>query len=107
LTTLSTPDAKEILGRGLDAFIAATSDGQAPQVLYQLQYEQQAGSNRVEVDGPVFTFTGPSVSLSFDDSTLDPVRMAWKKVIGDAAADAEYLTFEDREGVMDDDDVYE
>jgi hypothetical protein len=38
---------------------------------------------------------------------LEPVREAWKKVMGDAAVDTEYFTFADREGAMDDDDVYE
>jgi hypothetical protein len=107
LTTLSTPGAKEILERGLDAFIAATSGDQATQILYQLQYEQRAGPDSFEVDSPVFTFPAPSASLSFDDLTLDPVRVVWKKIMGDAAVDAEYLTFEDREGALSDDDVYE
>jgi Rab proteins geranylgeranyltransferase component A len=107
LTTVATPDAKEVLERALDAFVGATSEDKAPQVLYQLQYEQQAGSDGSEVEDSVFTFPAPSSSLSFNDSTLDPVHEAWKKVMGDAAVDAEYLTFADREGAMDDDDVYE
>lgn len=96
-----------MLEQALVAFIRAMSDDQAPQVLYRLQYEQRAGPDSVKVDGPVFTFPAPSSSLSFDDSTLDPVRVAWRQVMGDAAVDAEYLTFEEREGALDDDDVYE
>lgn len=107
MTTISTLDATEVLERALGAFVGATSDDKAPQVLYQLQYEQQAGSDISEAEGPVFTFPASSSSLSFDDSTLQPVHEAWKKVMGDAAVDAEYLTFADREGAMDDDDVYE
>jgi hypothetical protein len=51
----------------------------------------------------------PSVNLAFDDSTLEPVRKAWQMALGAAAeeADAEYMVFTDREGVGDDDDVYE
>jgi hypothetical protein len=107
LTTLATADAKEVLERALDAFVRATSDGRAAQVLYQLQYEQLAGSGTAGAEGSIFTFPAPSSSLSFDDSTLEPVREAWKKVMGDAAVEAEYMAFEDREGAMDDDDVYE
>jgi len=107
LTTIATPDAKELLERALNAFISATSDERAPQILYQLQYEQQSGSGASEVDGLVFTFPAPSSSLSFNDSVLEQVREAWKKVMGDAAVEAEYLTFTDREGAMDDDEVYE
>jgi len=91
----------------LDAFVGVTGDDVAPQVLYKLQYEQLSGSDTSEVDGPVFTFHAPSTSLSFNDSTLEPVHEAWKKVMGDAAAESEYLSFEDREGAMEDDDVYE
>ncbi|KAK4042506.1 GDP dissociation inhibitor [Parachaetomium inaequale] len=107
LTTLATADAKEVLERALDAFVRTTSDGQAAQVLYQLQYEQLAGSDTSGVEGSIFTFPAPSSSLSFDDHTLEPVREAWKKIMGEAAAEAEYMAFEDREGAMDDDDAYE
>jgi hypothetical protein len=54
----------------------------------------------------VFTFPTRSSPLSFDDSVLEPVREVWKKMMGDAAVEAEYMVFEDREGAVDDDDVY-
>ncbi|KAK4151325.1 GDP dissociation inhibitor [Chaetomidium leptoderma] len=108
LTTLSTPDAKEVLQQALDAFVGVTSDGHpTSQVLYQLQYEQLVGADTFGVEGPVFTLPGLSSSLSFSDSALEPVHEAWRKVMGDAAVDEEYLIFTDREGAMDDDDVYE
>ncbi|KAK4125334.1 hypothetical protein N657DRAFT_570811 [Parathielavia appendiculata] len=107
LTTLSTPDAKAVLERALDIFICPTSGDEAPQVLYQLQYEQRTGPDTFEVDGPIFTFPAPSPSLSFDDSTLVPVREAWKRVMGDAAVYAEYLVFDDRDVALDDNDVYD
>ncbi|KAG7291812.1 hypothetical protein NEMBOFW57_001833 [Staphylotrichum longicolle] len=106
-TTMATSCAKEVLERALDAFTGVTGDEKRPQVLFQLQYDQHAGSGILEAEGPIFTFPAPSSSLSFDDSTLEPVREAWTKVMGDAAVASEYLTFEDREGAMDDDDVYE
>ncbi len=89
----------------MDAFVGTTGDDQVPPILYQLQYEQLAGSESSEVDGPVFTLPAPSSSLAFDDATLEPVREAWKRVMGDAAVESEYLTFEDREGAIDDDEV--
>ena len=88
----------------MHSFVQATGDAQVPQVLYQLQYEQLGGSDTFEVDGAVFTLPTPSFSLSFDDATLESVHEAWKRVMGDAAVDSEYLTFEDREGAMDDED---
>lgn len=107
LTTLATGNVTGILERALYAFIHATSDAQPPQVLYRLQYEQLAGADIARAEGPIYTFPAPSPSLSFDDSVLGPVQEAWKKVMGEAAAEAEYMVFEDREGAMDDDDVYE
>ncbi|KAL2147047.1 hypothetical protein VTI28DRAFT_929 [Corynascus sepedonium] len=107
LTTLATSNVTGILERALDTFIHATSDAQPPQVLYRLQYEQLAGADTARAEGPIYTFPAPSPSLSFDDSVLEPVQEAWKKVMGEAAAEAEYMVFEDREGAMDDDDVNE
>ncbi|KAH6854949.1 GDP dissociation inhibitor-domain-containing protein [Chaetomium sp. MPI-CAGE-AT-0009] len=107
LTTLTTADAKEVLERALDAFVGVTSDGHSSQVLYQLQYEQLAGADTFKAEGSIFTLPAPSPSLSFDDSVLEPVREGWEKVMGEAAVEAEYMVFEDREGAMDDDDVYE
>ena len=104
MTTPTTPHAKDLLDRALHSFVHATGDAQIPQVLYKLQYEQLGGSDTYEADGPVFTLPTPSFSLSFDDATLEPVHEAWKRVMGDAAVESEYLTFEDREGAMDDED---
>ncbi|KAK3298519.1 GDP dissociation inhibitor-domain-containing protein [Chaetomium fimeti] len=106
-TTLTTPDAKEVLQRALDAFLGVTNGDQPSQALYQLQYEQLAGADTFKAEGSVFTLPAPSPSLSFDDSVLEPVREGWEKVMGEAAVEAEYMVFEDREGAMDDDDVYE
>jgi hypothetical protein len=91
----------------LDAFLSAVIPGQAPQVLYKLQYDQLAGSQSLQSDTSVFTFPAPFSSLSFDDSTLQAVHEAWKKIMGEAAVEADYMTFTDREGALDDDDVYE
>ncbi|KAK4235874.1 GDP dissociation inhibitor [Achaetomium macrosporum] len=107
LTTLSTPDANATLNLALDAFLGTITEGQAPSVLYRLQYEQLAGSQRSQSEASIFTFPAPFLSLSFNDSTLQPVHEAWKKVMGDAAVEADYMTFADREGAVDDDDVYE
>lgn len=106
-TTLTTADAKEVLERALDAFVGVTSDDQPSQVLYRLQYEQLAGADTFKAEGSIFTLPTPSPSLAFDDSMLRPVREGWEKVIGEAAAEAEYMVFEDREGAIDDDDIYE
>jgi Rab proteins geranylgeranyltransferase component A len=52
----------------------------------------------------MFTFPSSSYSLAFDDSTLEPVRMAWDKVMGEHADGPDYMQFPAREGADDDDD---
>lgn len=90
----------------MDAFLSALGEGQSPEVLYQLQYEQRDGAHGLRTEGSVVTLPAPSFSLSFDDSTLEPVKEAWRKVMGGTAAEAEYMVFADREGAMDDDETY-
>ncbi|KAL1840843.1 hypothetical protein VTJ49DRAFT_7686 [Mycothermus thermophilus] len=111
LTTTATPDAQELLIRALDAFLnaASTSAGKEARALTKLEYEQGAGGTNsvLTEEGPVLTFPAPFPSLAFNDSVLDLVRVAWKKILGDEAVDEEYLVFADREGVADDGDVYE
>ncbi|KAL2169689.1 hypothetical protein VTG60DRAFT_5742 [Thermothelomyces hinnuleus] len=107
LTTLATANSKELLERALEAFIHVAGGAEAPQILFRLQYEQLAGADVTSIEGSVVTFPTPSPSLAFNDSVLEPVREAWTKVIGEAAAEAQYMVFEDREGAVDDDDVYE
>ncbi|KAK4140234.1 GDP dissociation inhibitor-domain-containing protein [Dichotomopilus funicola] len=107
LTTLTNPNAQEILNNALVGFISATSDAEPSPVLYRLQYEQLAGSDKSHIEGSVFNLPAPSASLSFDDTTLESVREAWAMVMGDDAGGAEYMVFEDREGAAEEDDGYE
>lgn len=101
-------DAYLMLELALDQFLGAVPEDQKPEILYTLQYDQlHGGSEHLGLHGSVFTFPTSTSSLSLDDSILEPVREAWKAVMGEAAIDAEYLTFADREGAVDDDDVYE
>ncbi|KAL2181005.1 GDP dissociation inhibitor [Thermothelomyces heterothallicus CBS 202.75] len=107
LTTLATANSKELLERALEAFTHVAGGAEAPQILFRLQYEQLTGTDVTSVEGSIVTFPTPSPSLAFNDSVLEPVREAWTKVMGEAAAEAQYMVFEDREGAVDDDDVYE
>ncbi|KAK3336662.1 GDP dissociation inhibitor-domain-containing protein [Cercophora scortea] len=106
LTMLSSPDSKNILHRALESLlIALDGEQQRPESLYHLYYEQAGSSMKRQQDGLIFGFPPPSLSLSFDDATLGPVREAWKVVMGEAGAD--YMTFPDREGYVDDDEMYD
>ncbi|XXH02389.1 R8 protein [Hypoxylon texense] len=114
LTTQAAPQAVQRLESALSDLLAAVplSDGQtAPACLYKLQYDQSLSARVASVTerGSVstFAFPSPSLSLAFDDGCLDTVRDAWKLVVGDDAPEDEYMVFQDREGVADDDDAYD
>lgn len=72
-----------------------------------MYYEQGASSVDEQTDDLVFGFPHASPSLSFDDSILESVQEAWRQVMDKAAVDADYMTFEDREGANDEEDMYD
>ena len=106
MTTLRTPDSKELLNRAVDRFIEAVKDEEKPQTLYHLCYEQARGAVETRVDGLIHNLPDPSLSLFFDDSMLEPMKPVWEKVLGEAASEAEYMVFPDREGAQDEDELY-
>ncbi|KAK0729962.1 GDP dissociation inhibitor [Lasiosphaeris hirsuta] len=107
LTTSTTPDAKEILAQSLQLLSEAIDADHIPLSLFQMYHEHGRGSVASRPDGSIFNFPDASLSLLFDDSTLEPVHEAWKQVMGEAEVDTDYMTFPDREGVMDDEDMYD
>ncbi|CAJ2503975.1 Uu.00g113690.m01.CDS01 [Anthostomella pinea] len=116
LTTLSTPQATQRLAAALDALLKAVAAGSAEPAtcLYKLQYEQSLSTREslrtTRGKSSTFKFPSPSLSLALDDTGLDAVKDAWSLIMGDDADsdDTEYMVFQDREGVGDDnDDVYD
>lgn len=110
VTSLTTPDIKETLEQALQDLLRAVSEeGQIPQCLYELYYEQVGGSLETRVSDSIFEFPSSMLSLTFDDTIMSNVQLAWKKVMGDVGAETdEYMVFPDRNGGMDaDDDMYD
>lgn len=113
LTTLAGSQSIQRLESALnDLLTAATPAGAAtPVCLYKLQYEQSLTARKPEntVHGKVstFAFPSPSLSLAFDDSCLAPVKDAWKLVMGADVPEDEYMVFQEREGVGEDDEIYD
>lgn len=118
LHTIHTPDAKTLLESTITALLQVapiTEEGggpAAPSCLYQLYYEQQSSRSSPtapasQPESQYLDFPTPSVSLTFDDTTLEPVRQAWARIMGHPAEDddVQFMVFEDREGVGDDDDL--
>ncbi|KAI1379165.1 GDP dissociation inhibitor [Hypoxylon crocopeplum] len=111
LTILSSPRSVDQLESALDALLtAATPVGATPPTcLYKLQYEQSLSPREPSITRgckSTFAFPSPSLNLAFDDSCLEAVEEAWKLVMGEDAEE-EYMIFQDREGVGDDDEIYD
>jgi Rab proteins geranylgeranyltransferase component A len=108
-TTLQSEASERILQAALDAVNLALSDGAETACLYQLYYEQAIGSAKSARSDGIFEFLPPLPSLAFNDATLDAVHEAWKDVMGSTIEEQglEYMKFQDREGMGDDDDVYD
>lgn len=113
LTTQAASQAVQRLESALSNLLAAvTAEGQTtPICLYKLQYDQSLSAREASTTAhgsvSTFAFPSPSLNLAFDDRCLDTVRDAWKLVIGEDASEDEYMVFQDREGVADDDDGYD
>ncbi|KAI1449128.1 GDP dissociation inhibitor-domain-containing protein [Annulohypoxylon stygium] len=113
LSTVATEGSAQALEKALAQVLSAATppDAQKPKCLYSLSYEQSLSprdpSRTTRGKTSTFAFPSPSLNLAFDDGCLDAVKDAWKLVVGDENSEDEYMVFEDREGVGDDDQVYE
>lgn len=76
-----------------------------PQVLWQLRYQQHcdvlSSSSNIGEEKSI-TLPASSVDLAFDENILDSVKAAWQKITEGQPQD--FLVFEDRNPVGDDDD---
>ncbi|KAI1778983.1 GDP dissociation inhibitor-domain-containing protein [Hypoxylon cercidicola] len=114
LTTQAAPKAVERLESALRNLLTAATPADSsttPVCLYKLQYEQslsaRESSTTTRNGVSTLAFPSPSLSLAFDDGCLNAVRDAWKLVAGEDASEDEYMVFQDREGIADDDDAYD
>ncbi|RCI08654.1 hypothetical protein L249_4648 [Ophiocordyceps polyrhachis-furcata BCC 54312] len=107
LSTTSNPASQLVLETALESLLRSLSADEKPppQRLYQLSYEQAAGPGSFSVRGRVGTFALPPVDLlTFHDDVLRSVRDAWQYVIAADGDEEEYMVFEDRQHVADEDD---
>ncbi|EFQ32754.1 rab protein geranylgeranyltransferase component A [Colletotrichum graminicola M1.001] len=107
--TPKTANSAEALEKASASLLSALGDGESqPQVIYKVAYEQAKAASSASADASDVLPSLP-LDLAFSDAALEPVRQAWAKVAGPVAddPDTQYMKFEDREGVGDEDDVYE
>jgi hypothetical protein len=59
--------------------------------------------NKIDT-GRILFFSHLSIDLAFDDTVFDQVREVWAKIMGSKAIYEEFLTFEDRETEIEEDE---
>lgn len=113
LTTLASPTPSSLLEAALASLLAAlaSEDGTLPKPVWQMRYEQAAPNDNTgasnDSETGLFTFAPAAPELAFKDTLLEPVKDAWRTVLGTEVTpemEEAYLKFEDREGVADDDE---
>lgn len=95
--------------KALHSLLSALGDGESqPEAVCKVSYEQARAAASPSADASLVLPSLP-LDLAFSDSALEPVRDAWARVLGPAAEDpeAQYMKFQDREGVDDEDEAYE
>ncbi|OQE41869.1 hypothetical protein PENCOP_c004G03832 [Penicillium coprophilum] len=101
------PEGQALLESSVDRLIRA--EGLPATVLWSLRYTHSGRlSNgeprRLIPDDAVpdcYVFPPSSLDLAFEDDTLELVKEAWKKVVGDEVDDADFMMFDDRDGTSD------
>ncbi|KAJ5372900.1 GDP dissociation inhibitor [Penicillium concentricum] len=104
---LAGPEGQALIESAVDRLIRA--EGPSATVLWSLRYTHRGRLStgeprRLIVDDGVpdcYTFPPSSLDLAFEDDTLDLVKEAWKKVVGDEVDDADFMMFDDRDGTSD------
>ncbi|KAG5980094.1 hypothetical protein E4U55_004389 [Claviceps digitariae] len=109
LSTLSCPNSTALLDKALSKLLvtAAVSSSEPVKCLWRLRYEQTCGNASFTLQDHIGTFGRFTPDLTFNDSVLEPVQQAWQAVVGLDADKSSYMRFEDREGVQDDEDVFD
>lgn len=101
-TTIYTNSSKALLKSAVDAFLATRSED--AQLLYSAYYEQQQHNRGTEGSS---NGTNPSLDLAFDDSVLEDVAAGWKAIVGNEVDESEFMKFEERPGMHEDENDYD
>lgn len=104
---LAGPEGQALIESAMDRLIRA--EGLQASVLWSLRYTHSGRLGNGEPrhltaeDGIPngYVFPPSSLDLAFEDDTLDLVKQAWKRVVGDEVDDADFMMFDDRDGTSD------
>ena len=102
-TTISSPVATVLMEMAINILLSSVKDGDA-QVIYKLSYKQYADNPSDDDVGVAAQI--PSLDLVFNDRIIDQVEATWKEIMGQepGASATEFMKFEERKGLYDDDD---
>ncbi|KFY53198.1 hypothetical protein V496_07803 [Pseudogymnoascus sp. VKM F-4515 (FW-2607)] len=95
------------LSKLLNSADAPRADGEGSEqdaVLFELYYEQSRSSTSNLASKTSCALPPSSLDLSFDDSTLDGIEDAWRRIMGSPETESPYMVFETREQLGDEDD---
>ncbi|ELR07117.1 Rab proteins geranylgeranyltransferase component A [Pseudogymnoascus destructans] len=87
----------------MDASRADTEGSEQDAVLFEMYYEQCRSSTSNLASNTSCALPSSSLDLSFDDTTLDGVEDAWRRIMGSPETESPYMVFETREQLGDDD----
>lgn len=90
--------------KSADAPRADAEGSEQGAVLFEMYYEQSRSSTSNLASDTSCALPSSSLDLSFDDSTLDGVEDAWRRIMGSPETESPYMAFETREQLGDDDD---
>lgn len=107
MSTPSCLNSQALLDTALAKLITAAPSSPSAKCLWRLRYEQTCGSGSFSMKDNIGTFGRFAPDVAFNDSVLVPVQEAWQIVAGPDADTSSYMRFEDREGVQDDEDVFD
>ena len=91
--------SKALLQAALEVFLKMAGNGDA-NLLYNLYYEQQSGSR---LRTKPFNLNS-SLDLAFNDEILEDVEEEWKVVTENDSDRGEFMQFEERAGMNEEDD---
>lgn len=108
-TNIQIPKAR--LEAAVSIFLKSMNDSRADAegseqdaVLFELYYEQSRSSTSNLASETSCALPSSSLDLSFNDSTLDGIQDAWRRIMGSPETESPYMMFETREQLGDDND---
>jgi hypothetical protein len=97
----ATSSNESLLTSAIAQLLLSVDESTKPQVLWQLQYQQNYDASKFSFAEPgSIALSASSEDLAFDENILNDVKTAWQKITEDQPED--FLVFKDRN--LEDDD---